>query len=353
MYRVGIDISPLFNSNSIRGIGYYTENLISSLNKIALKNNLEIIPIENLDKISDLKIDLLHQPYFDPFLLQKISQYRGKKVVTIHDLIPIEFKQYYPAGIKGNILWNINRLVAKKFNAIITDSEYSKKTITRLLKVNSSNVYDILLAASAEFKPITKAEAKKLTANLKLPEKFVVYTGDVNWNKNVPNLAKACIKLRVPLVVIGKSAATNQIATHPWTQHLKELKSLQAQNPYLIITPGFLKTPILNAVYNLSSIYCQPSYAEGFGLGLLEAMQTGCPAISSNQTSLPEVAGPKLTTFNPYITSEPFKTLKRVLSNNNLLKTLSVEGIKQSKKFSWEKTAKETVNIYLKVINEK
>lgn len=347
-YRIAISVTPTQNSNLQRGVGFYTQRLINSLELIIKQNpNYKNFQINLFDQnnFDVSKYDLIHYPYFDVFQ-PTLSIFKRPTIVTVHDLIPLSFPKHYPVGIKGKINWLKQKSQLKKADYIITDSISSRFEILKHLKYREDHIFPIYLAADSSFGPIDKITAKSLTKNLNLPNKFVLYVGDVNWNKNLDSLALSCIKLDYPLVVVGSTAATNHIIPHPWTKCLQIFKDLQSKHPQLILTTGYLPNNELNAVYNLATIYCQPSYAEGFGLPLLEAMQSGCPVIYSQTSSLPELTNYLGLFFDPYNKLELQKCLKKMWTDQELRQTTKVEGLKKAKIFSWENTAIQTLEVY-------
>ena len=186
-----------------------------------------------------------------------------------------------------------------------------------------------------------------------------MYVGDLNWNKNVKGLIQAFKKLKVKssklkvtvknlkLVLVGEALVNPEL---PEAKKVKRLiEELQLKGDILLL--GFVPNRDLVAIYNLATLYVQPSFYEGFGLPVLEAMSCGCPVLSSNQASLPEVGERAVEYFNPYKKKELVEKLFFLLSNKEKLKELSIKGLKQAKKFFWKKTALETKKIYEKVLS--
>lgn len=336
------------NANSKRGVGFYTQRLVHSLQSVIKTNKVYKdfkITLLSEDNFDQNQYDVIHYPYFDIFQ-STLSVTHKPTVVTVHDLIPISFSKYYPAGFKGKFNWFKQKRELKKADYIITDSINSRFEISKYIHYPNDQIFSIYLAADSDFKPINKTIAKSLVGDLHLPNKFVLYVGDVNWNKNLESLALSCIELNYPLVIIGSSAATNHIIKHPWTQSLQTIKLLQSQYPDLIFTPGYLSNQKLNAVYNLATIYCQPSYSEGFGLPLLEAMQSGCPVVYSQSSSLPEITNYLGLFFDPYKKTELQQRLRKMWTNLKLQQKTRAEGISRAKVFSWENTAIQTLEVY-------
>jgi len=347
---VGIDNTPLTSPHKVRGVGFYTKRLIKALGKIAKKDKAFSL---KTGKAKDLisGVDLIHYPFFDPFFLTLPIIKKKPTVATVHDLVPLRFPNHFPLGIRGKLKWLLQRLSLKNAEAIITDSQTSKKDIVRFAGLKEDKVFVVYLAANKIFKPITdKQQLEKIRKKLKLPKKFVLYVGDLNFNKNVNLLAESCLGLKYPLVIVGKQAVDKSYdKSHPENQPLLNLQNLANKNPNKIIRLGFLETNLLVKVYNLATVYCQPSLAEGFGLPILEAMACGCPVVTSKKTSLSEIAGKAALLVNPSKPKELSQTLENCWTKQSVRMRLSKLGLKQAAKFSWEKTASQTLEVYKKV----
>lgn len=359
--KIAIDISPTIDGNSVRGVGYYTNHLVTSLQQ-EIKTNPEYknwsIDLIRNSKLDIRHYDLIHYPYFDPFKLTlPVSQ--TPTIVTVHDLIPIQFKSHFPAGLKGNLKWFIQRHRLQKVSKIITVSNYSKQIISKLINYPQQNIFSIYEGADSSFKP--SKNSKKLTEiknKYSLPDKFILYVGDINWNKNIPNLVKSSLKLKYPLVIVGSAATRKDVPNHPWTKDLRwlQLKYKKLENKrtkYLIFT-GFVPDEDLPFIYNLATIYCQPSFAEGFGLPLVQAMQSGCPVAYSRDTCLPEIMENTGISFSPRSIEDIISVLKKYWNNPKLCQQHRQFGLIRAKKFNWSFTAKQTLAVYrLALINEK
>lgn len=353
MIKIAIDISPLSDANSIRGVGYYTKNLVESLQSEIKSNpkyaNWQIDLITDICHLRSEIFNLVHYPYFDPFKLTLPSKKTIPTIVTVHDLIPRQFKKHFPVGIKGEIKWLIQKHRVKQANYILTVSYYSKSIINNILKYPSDHIYVTHLAANSTFKPISnKSELENIRKKYNLPEKFILFVGDINWNKNIPSLVTACEQLNYPLVIVGGTATRKNVEDHPWN---KDILWLQQQKINNLILTGFVSDEDLPYIYNLATIYCQPSYAEGFGLPVIQAMQSGCPVVYSNETSLKEIMDQNGIPFNPYSIKSIKKSLKTLWSNQKLREKYKQIGLKQAQNFKWSFTAKQTLALYELVIN--
>jgi glycosyltransferase involved in cell wall biosynthesis len=354
--KIAIDISPTKDGNAVRGVGYYTSNLILALkNEIKTNQNYknwQIDLITNTDDLQSNAYDLIHYPYFDPFKLTLPKKTNTQTVVTVHDLIPRQFKKHFPVGVKGEIKWLIQKNHLLKVDKILTVSNYSKNIINKITGFNLDNIVVTHLSADKNFKVYTNPKKlEEIRKKYKLPKKFVLFVGDINWNKNIPTLVKACLNLNYPLVIVGSSATKKDIPNHPWTQDLLWLQSQHSSN--LILT-GFVPDEDLPLIYNLATIYCQPSFAEGFGLPLVQAMKSGCPVIYSQDSCLDEIMDSNGLKFNPHSQKDLEEKLKKYWENENIRQKYVNLGLNYSKNFNWKHTAQKTLALYnLTLLNEK
>lgn len=346
--RVAIDISALKSSHRVRGVGGYVRNLTDACRQTKVADfSFELV---ESGKISP-NCDLIHYPHFDIFFLTLPPQFLKPAIVTIHDLIPLKYPAHFPSGFKGQIRWQIQKYRLKKARAIITDSQKWQREIAAITGFPLEKIYPIPLAAGSEFKIIKNSQLKeKIRNKYHLPLEFVLYTGHANWNKNVLSLAQACEVNQMPLVIAGLPSLNELDKKHPENQPTIELIDKYGQKPWFN-NLGFVPIEDLVVIYNLASLYCQPSFDEGFGLPLLEAMSCGCPLVSSNQGSLPEVAGKAATLVDPSADALA-GGIKKVRESKTLRKEMIKNGLLQAKKFSWPKVARETIKIYEKVSDD-
>lgn len=344
-FKIAIDVSPLNDGNSLRGVGYYTRNLVEALQKVVKTNSefkhFQIDLIEDSSK-KTTDFDLIHYPYFDPFRLTLPLQSKPF-IVTCHDLIPIAFKEHFPVGIKGRIKWFIQKRRLEKAKYIICPSHSAKYQILDHIKYPMDKIFTTYEAATPNYKKITnRKELSAIKKKYNLPDKFVLYVGDINWNKNIPSLVKACLNLKYPLVIVG-SSAVKKTPNHPWTQ---DILWLQSQKSPLLTLTGFVSDEDLPYIYNLATLYCQPSFSEGFGLPLVEALQSGTPVCYSQESCLPEIMDFNGEYFNPYSQESIEKSLKKMWSSEALRRKHSTQGIIRAAQFSWESTAIQTLTLY-------
>lgn len=355
--KIAIDISPTFDGNAVRGVGYYTSQLVKSLQDEISTNpeykNWSIDLVKNNQELKAKSYKLIHYPFFDPFKLT-LPKRETPFIVTVHDLIPLQFKNHFPAGIKGKIKWLIQKNHLKYSKKIITVSHYSKYIINKITKYPLSKIFVTHLGADKSFKKITdQTKLKEIQNKYNLPNKFVLYVGDINWNKNIPSLVKACQKNKYPLVIVGSTAVKKDVPDHPWTKDLRWLqtRALKLQNSATLTLTGFVPDEELPYIYNLSTIYCQPSFAEGFGLPLVQAMQSGSPVAYSQDTCLPEIMDNVGLSFNPRSVLDISNVLKKIWNDPKLREKQQSLGIYRSKIFNWKYTAKQTLAVYSLVLS--
>lgn len=342
--KVALDISPLKNENKNRGIGKYTFFVKKELEKI---NELELLPFSKNENIP--LSDLVHYPYFDPFYLTLPLVKKYPTVITIHDMIPFVFSKQFPKGIKGEIKWQIQKISLSSVKAIITDSYSSKKDIMKYTKVEENKIHVVYLGPTLN--PINPDLRKWNEIKIKhhLPDKFFLYVGDINYNKNLENLYKAIkyVKEKINLVLVGHSFLNS---------NLKEKKELDDLSHKLIIDEqlikvGFLEDEKLSLLYSKACAYIHPSLYEGFGLPVLDALNLGCPVITSNRGSLKEVVGDATILINPESVESITEGIEKILNLNvSEYNNMVEKGKTQAAKFSWQSTAQKTIRVYKNVI---
>lgn len=342
--KIALDITPLSSGHKIRGIGAYTHYLVEALKQYDRRNSYIFFTRgEKLPK----DIDLIHYPYFEPFSLTLPWRKEVKTVVTVHDLIPLKFSDRFPKGFRGWVKYQIQKQLVKRADAIITDSECSKKDISQIIDYPQEKIMVIYLAPGPEFKKLEIGDWQlEIKQKYQLPDIFVLYVGDVTWNKNIPGLVSTIKQLNIPLVMVGKQTVEKEFdRRHRENQDLVSLEK-EAAKDLRIIRLGFVPTKDLVAIYNLATVYCQPSFYEGFGLPVLEAMACGVPVVAANTSSLPEICDGVAIMINPHDTDSIANGIRQVIQDKTARDSLGQRGLIQVKRFSWQKVAQETIKTY-------
>lgn len=366
--KIAIDTGPLKSGHKVRGIGVHTRELMKAMHQLTKLPGYKDVKIEAVDFLrADLtKYDIAHYQYFNPFFNTLPRKEVTIAVVTIHDLIPLIYPEHYPPGVKGNLRLLKQKLLLKNIDAIITISETSKKDICRYLGFDPEKVFVIPLAPRLIFKPITDSRLLTSVRNkYGLPKQFVLYVGDINYNKNIPTLIEACKLAKVPLVICGKQALDIEDKgieiyslkgprdwmrflfgkPHPEIAHYQEVLD-KVKSYGGVKRLGFVPDDDLVAIYNLASVYVQPSFYEGFALPILEAQASGCPVVASKIQVHVEIAESSALFVDAKSAKDISAKIKKVLRDPKLKGDLIKKGLANSKDYSWQKTAKATLNVY-------
>lgn len=333
--KILIDQTRLITGHKARGSGRYITNLIDSIKK---QNTVDLV-----DSYGDFP-QIVHFPYFDPFFLTLPARFLLPTVITVHDLIPIDHPNFFPKGVKASIKWQIQKLRLKKANAIITDSEYSKTRIAALTGIEVKKIFSIPLAADKSFTVLDKSALLPIRKKYNLPEKFILYLGDINPNKNVINLIKAAQKFQYPLFLAGRAFGAT-------SKKLDEIKLLISKSKNSKIIGEIESTNDLVAIYNLAYLTVVPSWDEGFGFPILESMACGTPVATSKVSCLPEVGGTAAIYFDPYSIEDISQKVNKIINLTRVqYQSLVQKSIDNNTQFTWEKTAKKTIDVYNQII---
>jgi glycosyltransferase involved in cell wall biosynthesis len=272
---------------------------------------------------------------------------RAKSITWCWDVCPL-FMSYH--SFIGNIRLKINYNGMRKSDRIVTSSENTKRDIIKYLKYPAEKINVVPAGIEKKiFRPL-KNKPKLRNQIIKkygiFPnEKIILYIGSEQPRKNLPTLFNALSELKkkgikFKLIKIG-------------TYSEKLVKNLNIKEN--VLNMGLLdREKDLHLFYNIADIFVFPSYYEGFGLPLLEAMACGCPVVTTNCSSIPEVVGDAAIKINdPFDYHTLSGKIKEVLENDGLRQDMIRMGIRQAAKFSWEKYADEVYKVCEEVWNEK
>lgn len=338
--HVYLETSPLHSGHAHRGIGMYTRQLQQALGKLS--------SIKVVDSIA--QADVVHYPYFD-FFAPSLPLFKPKPtVVTIHDAIPLQFPDHYPVGIKGTAALLHQKLALLSTAAIITDSEASKKMLLKHLGIPTQKINVIPLAADPELSYQSKTDQLKVAKKYALTEKYILYVGDINYNKNIPMLIAALAELpaEYKLVLVGKNFRPQPIPE--WQAIESALEKTQVKER-VILLQNVESISDLAAIYSQAAVYVQPSLAEGFGLPILEAMQCHCPVVCFEQSSMAEVGGNHVVYAQNVSTASLAKAITDVLTwKEHDRRKWVIQAYSWSQTFSWKKTAAQTAAVYQSIL---
>lgn len=284
-----------------------------------------------------LQPDLVHFAFPQQPIL-----YRGKTITTIHDLTTLRFnnpdKNLLIFKIKQRLYKFVMKRAALKAKKVITGANFVKNDVVNSLGINPDKIVVIYEAAD----PIADAAVAVPALEGK---QFIMYVGRPTPHKNLERLIETFVQVQAKrpelvLVLAGKKDANYERI---------EAKANKKNIKNLLFT-GFVSEGQLRWLYENCQAYVFPSLSEGFGLPGLEAMVHGAPVISSDATCLPEIYGQAARYFNPLDVQEMTRTIEEVLSNDQLRSELIKLGRDQAAKYSWRKTAEQTLAVYQKVL---
>lgn len=339
--KIGLDISRLHPLSRNRGIGVYAKNLFDSLKKYT---EIDVELIE--EKMDYSKFDLIHYPFFDFFSHSLKTDSDKPFVVTIHDLIPVMFPKHYPPGIKGRINWLWQKQSLRNAVSVITVSNAVKNDIEKKLDIDPKKISVIYSAPSEKFYKITdEVKLEQVKNKYHLPQRFVLYVGNVNWNKNILNTTEAVLDANKKLVIVGNSFLDKTNLDHPEKKSFKIWLDKYG-NDERIKTLGFMETEEIVLLMNLAECLIFVSLAEGFGLPILEAQACKLPVITSNIPATAEIAGEGAVLVDPESVTNISVAVRNLFDNNNLKEQVIRAGVENLSRFSWEKTAINTAKVY-------
>ncbi|MHB9112510.1 MAG: glycosyltransferase family 4 protein [Thermoleophilia bacterium] len=269
-------------------------------------------------------------------------------VVTIHDLSFLLFPEYFSRSF-GVYYRNIIPKIVEQAVAVITDSESSREDLIVHLGVAPEKVTAVHLGVSADFRRrVRKDDLETVRRRHGLPPKFFLSVSSLEPRKNLVNLVKAYrllpeeVTAEHKLVLVG---AGNRLFSDPGLA--KVIEPLQSG---LVVAPGYIPEKDLPFVYRMATALVFPSLYEGFGLPVLEAMAASTPVITSNRSSLPEVAGTAAALIDPEKVEEIAAAMELLAVDSGTRNLLIERGKKRAGSFTWEKTAAETLRVLTSVI---
>jgi len=309
--------------------------------ELARKLTEKLIPLEFFVGSNDV----LHIPHpAAPITI------KTKLITTIHDLvhvIPGTDKWHYPhkciktqKKLRASIL---------KSDRIIAVSQSTKNDIMKYFSVDHSKISVTHLGMNTDIFHIIKdtPEKEEILKKYNISKRYILFVGTLHPRKNIVRILSSFEKIKLhfndyQLVIAGKKGWL-------YEEFFEKLNRLPSYIRDDVILTGYSPLDDIPYLYNSAYVSFYPSLYEGFGLPILEAMACGCPVITSNLSSMPEVAGDAAILIDPYSIEELSSAIERVLSNEQLRQQMRHKGLERAKEFSWEKMAKETLQVYKEV----
>jgi len=359
--RIGIEANAYYKN--LVGSGVYARNIINIWRKE--KTNKEIVLFANkrrsemdlvkkknilarlLNGIRDIlwiqivlptmlkknKIDILFCPAFVSPIFSTCPT-----IVTIHDMGLLRYPETCDK-LSRFYFRTLLFLTKKRINMILTDSDFSKNEISRLLKVPLQKIEVIYAGCDKKFKIIDDLERiKKVKNKYDIHQRFILNVGTLEPRKNIVTLILAFNILKKKELIEHKLVLCGGKGWY-YDDIFRKVKKLKLEKE--ILFTGYVPEDDLPFLYNGAEVFVYPSLYEGFGLPPLEAMSCGCPVVTSNVSALPEIIGDGGILVNPLNTEELAQAILKVIKDRDLRRGLVKRGLERVKMYSWEKTAKE------------
>jgi glycosyltransferase involved in cell wall biosynthesis len=284
-------------------------------------------------------LDLVHAP--SPVALPP-SGPGQRLVVTVHDLAFRVYPRLFPAVWRNLFRAGVRRAAANA-DALVTVSEHTARDLVAFTRADPNRVHVIPLAASL---PEASAEPGEVIERLKVPRRYLLFVGVLEPRKNLVRLVRA---YRRAVAAGGLPHAL--VLAGPMGWHSRQLlREVATPGPGDVVLTGRVGARELDALYRGASAFAYVSLYEGFGLPVLEAMVRGVPVVTSAVSSLPEVAGDAALLVEPRSTGQLADAIERVLAEEDLAARLSAAGRARAASFSWERTARMTLQVYEKIV---
>jgi glycosyltransferase involved in cell wall biosynthesis len=366
--RIGFDAKRAFYNYA--GLGNYSRNIISQLLRYFPDNNYilyspgkkvfnESFPPEDIkintpekflhkklpsfwrsfrltQQINEDQIDIFHG--LSNELPASINQFKGKSVVSIHDLIFVHYPELYKK-IDRYIYLKKFSYAADKADKVIAISQQTKEDLINLFNTPEEKIEVVYQSCNPAFAvQLSPDEVNKIRKTYNLPGEFILYVGTIEKRKNLLKLLEAIHQgnISIPLVVVGKE-----------TEYTKLVHQFIAENNIKNIQfLKFVPNADLPGLYQLADLFVYPSSYEGFGIPVLEALNSGVPVIAGKGSCLEETGGPDSLYVDPYNIEGFSQTIKTALEDNPLRKKMIERGQKFALNFTEEKTSQNLFRVY-------
>lgn len=377
--KVAIDIRRMTEF----GVGTYIRNVVRTLARLdrdsdyflvgspakvaecgALPPNFHAVPLEGRDDtlrgnldfraiVRRLECDLVHIPH----LFWMPRGLGCPYVLTVHDLLEHMYGSRDLSSMRRNLHFYLTRRVLRKAARVIAVSQFTKNEIEKLLAVPNARIEVVYNAIDERFLHghATEADRELIAQRYLVNYPFILYAGAIRPHKNVVRIIEAFSALKselqkeqqypdLKLIIIG-----DDLSSHPRLRRTVVRGCVQNDVRFL----GFVPIEVLRIFYDVAKVFVFPSLYEGFGLPPLEAMAHGTPVVTSNTSSLPEVAGNAALLVNPENVFEIRRGLQRALLDSALRERMKQRGYEQAQRFSWTSSVSRILEIYREVADDR
>ncbi len=335
----------VMNGNPADGSWLRRERIQIVNARLPISNNFLWMNVALRRQIRKLGCNLFHSPGYTVPLSPGATS-----IVTLHDISYAACPQWYPFH-HGMLRQAWYRLSAVKADSILTISEFSRREIMRVYGIPEERITVTRLGVDPErFKRIErKDQLEDLKRRYNLKGDFLLFVGDIHPRRNVRRILEAFAWIKssgaafqnLQLVLIGRNLDSSLTSTISSCTHGDSVCLL-----------GYAPAEDLPLFYSLANAFVFPSFYEGFGLGVVEAMACGCPVIVSKGTACDEVAGKAAIPVDPGDTKSITDAITAVLSSPDVASRHSAYGLERSREFRWHKTAEATLSVYNKLLGK-
>lgn len=392
--RIGFDIQALQTPSKNRGIGRYSHELLKSLLQIddinkyifiynsmykdtpsdlfgeqrRIKNHYVSYLNNGNNNINDaiqelnynyLNLDILHilSPFEHPqsaCIMRDLIRSRSILVSTLYDLIPLIFSHHYLQDPETNQYYSKRLKILYDSDMIFSISESSRRDAINLLGIPGDRIVNIGGASSDKFHKlgdISEDIKHKILSKYGIKGKYVLYTGGIDFRKNMKQTIEAFSKIKKALLNEHNLVIVCSAHDEEKNDLLKHASQLGIGEK--VVFTGYIPDDDLNLLYNLCELFIFPSLYEGFGLPIVEAMKCGSPVITSNTSSMPEIIDRNDCLFNPLNTDEIADSMSNVLSKKAFRNELADYSLKRALDFTWKKVGRRALDAYWSLANDK
>lgn len=376
--QVAIDIRRI----SDFGVGTYIRNIVRALSRLDRANKYYLIGSPekvqeigllppNFHNIAFVESDTSARGYFGfrsilgrlncdlvhiPHLFWLPRALPCPYVVTVHDVLEHMSRTRDHSGVRRLLHFQLTRRVLLGATRVFAVSKFTKSELEKLFSIPARKTEVVYNAIDERFMHghASEADRELIAQRYQVTYPFVLYAGRISPHKNLVRIIEAFSALRtelekddkypdLKLIIIG-----DELSKNPDLRRTVIKSGVQNDVRFL----GFVPIEVLRILYDLAKVFVFPSLYEGFGLPPLEAMVHGTPVVTSNTSSLPEVVGNAAVLVNPENVFEIMRALHRVLVDQPLREKMKRRSLEQSKRFSWESSAKRVLQVYQEVAQE-
>jgi glycosyltransferase involved in cell wall biosynthesis len=376
--QVAIDIRRI----SDFGVGTYIRNIVRALSRLDRDNKYYLIGSPekvqeigllppNFHNIAFVESDTSARGYFGfrtilgrlscdlvhiPHLFWLPRALPCPYVVTVHDVLEHMSRTRDHSGVRRLLHFQLTRRVLLGATRVFAVSKFTKSELEKLFSIPARKTEVVYNAIDERFMHghASEADRELIVQRYQVTYPFVLYAGRISPHKNLVRIIEAFSALRtelekddkypdLKLIIIG-----DELSKNPDLRRTVIKSGVQNDVRFL----GFVPIEVLRILYDLAKVFVFPSLYEGFGLPPLEAMVHGTPVVTSNTSSLPEVVGNAAVLVNPENVFEIMRALHRVLIDQPLREKMKRRSLEQSKRFSWESSAKRVLEVYQEVAQE-